>query len=398
MRNRRRRRLTFSLLTVVLSGFLGLVVLEAGLRIVAPSSDHYFIWPPYIQIALNPDPEFIPGVSGPTRFRVNSHGLRGDELSKENDYVVLAVGGSATECLALDQTEAWPRLVQQKINQTRKDMNAWVGNAGRSGNSTREHVFQVPHLLDTLPRTDVVLMMVGANDLGHRLKHDQAYDPDFMQRADAEAIEIPRAFSVYPLEHANSLPPYKRTEIYARARTAVNFLRTHVLNSGEVQDDRGESVERWRTNRRNASRIRTDLPDLSTALKEYETNLGRIVDLVTARGVPIVLMTQPTLWKTDLTADEKNLLWWGGIGDFQAEGARSEYYSVAAMKEALERYNRILLGYCGRSGVFCLDLASELPRTTEVFYDDWHFTEYGSELVAELVANFIEEQVLPESR
>ena len=48
------------------------------------------------------------------------------------NYRILTLGGSSTECLVLDQTEAWPQLLQDRLNETNK-YQVWVGNAGQSG-------------------------------------------------------------------------------------------------------------------------------------------------------------------------------------------------------------------------------------------------------------------------
>ena len=37
----------------------------------------------------------------------------------------------------------------------------------------------------------------------------------------------------------------------------------------------------------------------------------------------------------------------------------------------------------------CVDMAEMVPKTTKVFYDDAHFTEYGSTMVAERLAEYL---------
>jgi hypothetical protein len=41
------------------------------------SSEHYFIWPPFLHKTFRPNETVSPGVHGPSDFRVNSLGLRG---------------------------------------------------------------------------------------------------------------------------------------------------------------------------------------------------------------------------------------------------------------------------------------------------------------------------------
>ncbi|HZM01121.1 MAG TPA: hypothetical protein VFD43_12810, partial [Planctomycetota bacterium] len=314
-----------------------------------------------------------------------------DELDGSRDPVLLAIGGSTTECLVLDQGEAWPARLQDELSSGGR--KAWVGNAGRSGHGTREHVVQVPVLLEELPAVEVLLVLAGSNDLGLRLGQDEDYDPGFLLAEDFESQQIPRAFSEYPRELAAGLPFYKRTELYARARLLKNLLAGRLGLSAD-QGRRGEGVTRWRENRRQASAIRERLPDLQASLAEYRRNLGRIVESASQRGVTVVLLTQPTIWRADLGQAERGRLWWGGVGDFQASGARVPFYSVEALAEGCAAYNRALLETAQSTGALGFDLAAEIPKTAEMFYDDMHFTEAGASRVAQAVAAFLRERAV----
>lgn len=385
-----RRLLPRLLLALVASG-LTLAALELALRWTAPVADAYLIWPAHLERRSEPPADVFPGVTGPTVFRASSIGLRADELSDDHDLVVLAVGGSTTECLVLDQSEAWPRRLQDELSADGR--TAWVGNAGRSGHSTREHVYQVPVLLDGPQRADVLLVLAGVNDLGLRLGRDDDYDPDLLLRDDADDLMIPRAFSSYPRDFAGHVPAYKRTELYTRARRAKNLLASRT-GIGTEQGTRGEGITRWRENRRNASEIRETLPDLGPALGEFRRNLTRLVRDARQRGVTVVLMTQPTIWRADLGDAERGRLWWGGVGAFQAPGARVPFYDVQALADGCAAYNRVLLDVAEDTGAHGFDLAAAIPKISEVFYDDMHFTEEGARQVAQAVAAELRDHVL----
>ena len=94
------------------------------------------------------------------------------------------------------------------------------------------------------------------------------------------------------------------------------------------------------------------------------------------------------LWRADLPRSAEDVLWLGGIGDFQQRPG-SPYYSAAALAEGMRRFNETLLDVCRARQLECLDLAVTIPKDTSVFYDDTHFTEYGAALVAEEVAHFL---------
>lgn len=99
-------------------------------------------------------------------------------------------------------------------------------------------------------------------------------------------------------------------------------------------------------------------------------------------------MTQPAMWRADLTEPLLNLLWMGGVGDFQT-GKGHEYYTPAALASALDSYNATLLEVCRQTSVECIDLAAMLPKDETTFYDDVHFNETGSRRVAQVVADYL---------
>lgn len=357
------------------------VAVEIMLQVVTTRPEGYYVWPPGLSWISHPDEEVTPGIHRPSRFEVNSRGVRGDPLDANHDFVVLTVGGSTTICRQLDQDKAWPKALQDLLNDSQDDRRAWVGNAGRSGHSTRENILQVEQLLENFPECDVLVLLVGANDLGLRLKRDDDYSPDFMLAEDNRTKLIERAFRIYPAEVGPAIPFYKRLEIYRRLSTAKNLL---LAPEGPVS-----FYDQWRANRKNAARLRKKLPNMGPALEEYRRNIERIIDSAQAKKVHLIALTQPTLWREDLPSDARNLLWWGGVGDFKKEGTRADFYSISAMRRGMEMYNDVLRKTCRSRGVECVGLATLIPRDPSNFYDDMHFTEEGSLLVARVVKEFM---------
>ena len=91
---------------------LALVAAEAVLRVGGSRLDGYYVWWPNLRKVFHPEPGVMAGVEGEKIFAINSLGLRGDEPSSDDTFRVLALGGSTTECLFLDQEEAWPQRLQ----------------------------------------------------------------------------------------------------------------------------------------------------------------------------------------------------------------------------------------------------------------------------------------------
>jgi lysophospholipase L1-like esterase len=389
------RQLLARLLLIFIGLLVALMAGEIGLRIIVPPAKQFYVMPPHMRVSFNPDPEDMPGISGESRFHTNSIGLRADELSGDLQYQILAIGGSTTECLYLDQTEAWPFLLQEGLNQQRED-KVWVGNAGVSGRTTREHVLQMQYLLPQHPDIDLAIVLVGVNDLALRLAQDVDYTPYTLDDINAQEKLLYRAFTIVPQSYyyydeadSNLLFIHKTAVWHLARQIQRNYMAGQA--QAQAQDSSGKVYDEWRKNRQRATVIRDTLPDLSPALAEYRQNINAIINLAEQHSVRLIFLTQPSMWQADLPPELNNLLWFGAIGgglgnqDIQAKA----YYSTEALQAGMDRYNETLLNICQERQVECLDLAALLPKDTSVFYDDVHFNENGARQVAEHLTQYM---------
>lgn len=384
---KRVKSLIIAVLLIACSLGFALVLGEVALRLAG--ADRYYVFPPGLETLRRPVPGVLPGIEGEARFIVNESGMRGDPYPDDDRFKILAVGGSTTICSFLDQAEAWPQLVQEKLNAA--GARVWVGNVGRSGHNSRHHMLHVEKLLEQ-QHIDLVLVLVGANDMSMRLKRDA----DYRRLEDEPPVYheqlVYQSFSVFPVSASAGAFYYKNTEIYRLLRQ-LRRQYSYRPGAAQIEDILGEAYQKRREHRANAGRILTELPDLAAALGEYESNLKRIADLAQARGARVVFMTQPYIWRTDLPPSLERLLWLGGVGDFQNVSGQP-YYSVDALARAMNRYNRSLLQVCAERGLDCLDLAALVPQDESAFSDDIHFNEPGARTVADAVAGFLLERRL----
>ena len=393
VRPRRFRLPAYPLVAALLGVVLGLGLVEVGLRVITPRSSAFYLWPPNFRLSMQPDPDVLPGVQGESRFIVNSQGIRGPEMGprRQDEYRILAIGGSTTESFYLDQSEAWPHLLGETLGSTADGRSVWVGNIGRSGHVTQQHILA---MLYALPQYDVdaLVFLIGANDLYGRLYQDTDYDPYFFDKEANRLALFPRTFSVILPQDDPAWEWYRRTRMWDLARTAKRTLlaKKAARGFGFTQDETGKIFRHLREHRRSGS-IVEGLPDLASALDEYERNITRLVEIGRKRGLRMVFLTQPTLYRAGLTTAETDLLWAGGIGNFVMEPGHA-YYSAEAMAAGMDAYNRRLLEVCGRLALECMDLARAVPKNADMFLDDAHFTEAGARRVAEVVAGYFRER------
>jgi lysophospholipase L1-like esterase len=229
---------------------------------------------------------------------------------------------------------------------------------------------------------DVVVFLIGINDLALRSGQLDAYDPFFAQK-EVNRAELLEAFGMFP-ESDQHLPFYKRTRLWQAGRA---FRRALDPPRWPIQDEHGELYNKLREYRRTGLRLLA-LPDLAPGLEEYEQNIMRLVRLAGQQSLRTVFLTHPALWRHDLTSDEEAMLWMGGTGQFMHESGHA-YYPAGLLADGLEAYNARLLEICGKLRLECVDLAREVPRSLVMFYDDAHFTELGTQRVARVVARYL---------
>jgi hypothetical protein len=202
-----------NLLKIALAGGIlaaGIVILNLVAGHLAPPPENFYIWPPNLERTFVPDQKILPGTSPRAWFRTNSFGLRSYNPAPNDDYRILVLGGSAAECLYLNQRQTWPRLILESLNQARPGLQTWVGNGGRSGQTSRDHIFHLKYLPLRALDIDAAVILIGANDLQLRLQQGDSYDPKYLERPGAELAQIDRAFLSVPYPFITPPSPFTR--------------------------------------------------------------------------------------------------------------------------------------------------------------------------------------------
>ena len=348
----------------------------------------YYVWPPRMHITFTPIERIHPGILGKSDFIINSFGIRGDEFSQNQDYRILAIGGSTTISEYLDQKETWAYLLQQELSEGSK--NVWVGNVGKSGFTSRSHIVQIKYLIPQYPKIDAVICLIGVNDLQKRLAKDN-FEPVVL-KDDRDPIDLSNVFVEYPVWKIEDkdTPFHQKTFLWhllKKLHKAI-FIKYHKV---EIFDEAGNKHEKYRNYRKYTKEMRSELPDMNSLFVEYRQNLNAMIDLAQKYHVRIIFATQPVLWKEGLSDELNNLLWFGWVGNV-VTGEPKAYYSVEALKKGMDSMNEILRDVCRKRSVECIDLVPKLPQDTSVFYDDCHLNENGSRQIAKRIAAYFKEK------
>jgi lysophospholipase L1-like esterase len=351
----------------------GLIVFEYFNYRNVSEITYSYVWPPNHEYVFHPNSSIFNGISGESHFTINSLGYRGEKIKNhENEYRILILGGSTSECLYLDDRETWPYLLMKKLDKTTEDKKVVAMNIGKSGHGLRNNLLALKYLPDYY-EPDLIILLTGANDVLFKLSRKDAWQP--FNESEFDNTES-YTFSVFPGYDWKSAMVYK---IY----NSINLKFEKV----KPQDGIGNTLVENRLKRQNAENWINEIPDLTLELEDYEKSLERVIDLSNERNSSLIFMTQPYLWKENMTPEEDASLWM--TYDFG-----ENYYPTETMIYSMEEFNNRLLKICeSNKNLFCIDLEEIVPKTLDYLYDDMHFNENGASFVAEEISLFMKENI-----
>lgn len=160
---------------LLLSILVPLATAETSLQLLrSDETVVYSVWSPGIEQEIMPDERDTPGISNtPHRFVITASGYRGRPIGNAA-LRIAAFGGSTTESLFVAEQRSWPRVLERILSE-KLATSVWVGNFGKSGRSTRQHVLDAEYVLPQFS-LNAALFFVGGNDLAIPI-NDPAAEP-----------------------------------------------------------------------------------------------------------------------------------------------------------------------------------------------------------------------------
>jgi len=335
----------------------------------------YYVWPPGKRLEVRLDRDVFPEGERSVRFDVNADGERGGEVPKPDGlYRILATGGSATECFALDQPTSWPGALEILLRAPDKlralgARHVHVGNIGRSYTGSAELDFVLERVLPQYRRLDAIVIMVGAGDVVQWLEEGA---PPSLPPAH---IPAGRIFSRHPEQRFGWKPSqWALIEVGRR-------LRRSLLRPREVEERAGAWYATARRMRAEAKEIRTTVPDAAVMVDRFEHHFRRALSRAKAHAERVIVARQPWFEK-DYTAAEATHFWHAGLGKAW-KGPITVYYSLEVVNRLMGLVDGRAAAVAVECGVEQIDLQSLVTPGLQHYYDHTHFTPAGAAVVAD---------------
>lgn len=350
------RRLAFNLFAVFIGIILSLAFLEVSLRIYNPIIQTVkgvrVVLPVYYnevrrntRIAGAQNSQ-IPGVASESHIHQNSLGFRGADPPADfsDRLTIITVGGSTTRSPAQSDDRTWTALLGEAVDNCFD--RAWINNAGFDGHSSFGHIDLIRSYINKL-HPKVVVMLIGANEI-----FVDSLNAD--DRGQVARITEIKRFLV-ALATRSEVVNLGLT-LYRSSRAWKAGLNSATLAEGDAMPPGGEAR----------------LAGARDLQPEYAERLRLIVRLLRdAQTIP-VLMTQPTL---------------GGVGRDPTTGKELSHLSYGQFfRQSFEIYNDTMRHVAQSDNVHLIDLARSMPKDKKYYVDPIHYTDAGSEKVAQLVA------------
>jgi lysophospholipase L1-like esterase len=280
--------------------------------------------------------------------------------------------------LYLDDDDAVTHVLEKRLVEA-GFITLRVYGAGKSGDRSYDHVAMVVHRLVHLD-PDVVIVFAGVNDLMAGIN-------------DADYLLLPfHSAEIDPDWSAFEALTLLATELQL-ARLAYAALKPHKYRS-LVEEVSWVSHYRELVELRKKLPLASELPVLDPGA--YAQNLVTLAGVARAHGFKLVLMTQATTWNSAIDDAAEDWQWMNAGGTAALTGDGTMAFPADWMDASMESYNDVMRDVAARHGVPLFDLAAEMPKSLEFFYDDVHFNIQGAERAGTKLGEFLEHAVLHE--
>ncbi len=321
-------------------------------------------WPlhPFLQTCRRSDPA----------RGINAWGFRGAEIEKAKPagtYRIFLQGDSAFENEWNPYRESLAGVLEAQLK-GRCATAIEVQNAAVAWHSTQHALIDYLFRLQEF-KPDLVILCHGMNDLYRGFSAPSVTLSDAPYQSD---------YSHFWGTLAPIVREYEEGRPWEVPQKLGKLARRYLYSDWRPQPWGGSFWEYFR----GSALQETEFTEFRS-LDAFERNLRHIVEIYRLKGTDVVLATQPSLYKSNMTKAELRLI---GIPQrYVCEGKCIA--SIATMKRGMEACNAVTRRVALDLQCGLIDLDPIVPKTIDHFANDVHYTALSNRLIGEALADFL---------
>ncbi len=320
-----------------------------------------------------------PGLKREIVYQIDDNGLRAlspIEPEKPGNLIrILCLGASTTDQSTQETGDTWCGILEANLREHYKDSSVKFQTMafGRGGFRAIDSALWLEDHMEKI-KPDIVVTLLGINDLCWN------GGPDYQPRNIDRIVEEKRGLTWrFLLTHVGD-KCREYSQVYRRVSAIITVYRNKMnLRSGRFVEWHSSNLPERRQEYREAPFVDKPFrnPD---PIDEFKLSVNWLADFLEKRGIPVVLLGQPVLWKESSSPEELDRLWlWVNTAAGRVRPP------VGWLHAEMQRYNRVQESLAKGDMVKYFDLDPRIPKTLEYFFDDCHYTDLGSILVAKSV-------------
>lgn len=279
-------------------------------------------------------------------------------------FRILCLGGSTTLCKDLPAKKRYPELLRAILQENHPSLTVEILNGSADWYATKHSLINyVTYGRDWKP--DLIVVMHGINDLY------RSFSPPKWAIGRYNGLWT----HFYGPSIRGAKPP--TFEQYLYWRLCAGIFKSWQADT-KLKERMGLAAD-------------VDYPvEKYVSVAAFEKYLRTLIKYARDDKAQILLVTQPSLYKESMNREELETLFVGKNFCYTERNfLEIEYPSHVSLRRAMKAFNEVTKKTALAEGIMLADAAPRVPRNLDYFIDDCHYTEAGSALLAQLVAEEI---------
>lgn len=320
---------------------------------------------PFLQFQLSPR----------QNLHINSSNFRADEISLHkpaNTYRIFILGGSTVLNAGMPYDKLFSTLLQQKLQKQYPQKKIEVINAGNDGYTTEHSLIQYLFKIKDF-EPDLIVMWHGINDWYYSCSNDplsrSSFRSDYSHFLGADAQLANSYFKPQPMLSVRliTLDFFKKfidDNLYSDLTNKIKYRDPDIYNS-------------------KTTALQYDMKELPS-LPVYERNLQTFISQLQSDHVSLLLGNQAVLYDPHISPATKAKIYFPKLHC----SVNGKYPSFESVTKAMNTFNNSTRDIAEKNDIPFIDFNSSIPKTTEYFTDDVHYTEKGNYLISYLLYKY----------